>query len=130
MPFPPALRSRRRLGAACLIMATALAPFITSTTPAGATDTSCWGQAQTPRTISFYHEAEGVGYLPCAAYYTLKLMRADGVTLASQSGNGTSRLQLYTNWTSCPTGTVVRSYLTSAGAGWSGVTTSAYITCP
>lgn len=128
MPFSTA-RLRRRFGTACLVTAAALTPFITSTTHASATDTSCWGQAQLPQYNSYSKWAEGVGYLPCAAYYTLKLMRADGVTLASQSGNGTGRLQLYTNWTSCPAGTVVRSYLTSSGYGWSGTTTSAYITC-
>lgn len=125
--------SRRRLGAACLLVAAALAPFTTTTTDAHATDTSCWGQAQLPRYNSFAKWAEAGGYLPCGGYYTLSLVTSSGTTLASTSGIGSSRLQVYTNWTSCPAGTSVHSYITShgdvQGVPWSGTATSASIVC-
>jgi hypothetical protein len=131
MPLATA-RPRRRLVAACLLAAAALLPFSTSATQAGAVDTSCWAQAQTPEIYSD-HSAEAVVQVHCGAYLTLKLVTSTGAVLLSQDFNSSSNITLYSWPVACPAGTVVHSWATSksnTSFKWTGgVTTSASATC-
>lgn len=133
MSHSAARQLRRSLGISGLLMVATLVPFAGSSTQADAVDTSCWGQAQVPQYNPYPKWAEAAGYLPCGGSYTLKLMTSTGVALATQSGIAGTPQQVYTNWTNCPTGTTVYTYLTSHSYGsyvsWGGTETSASIVC-
>jgi len=134
MPLATA-RPRRRLAAACLLAAAALLPFSTSASQAGAVDTSCWAQAQTPEIYinsATDHEAEAVAYVPCTGYVTLKLVTSTGVVLLKQDFNAWHYITLYTLPVACQAGTVVHTVAISKSTTsiqWSGTTTSASATC-
>jgi hypothetical protein len=130
-----ALRFRSSMAAVCLLGAAALVPFSTIT-QAGATDTSCWTQAQTPQVYihsTTDHQAEASAYVHCGAYLTLKLVTSTGAVLLSQDFNAWQNTLLYTFPVACPAGTVVHSWVTSrsnTSFKWTGgVTTSDSVTC-
>ncbi|HEU5269145.1 MAG TPA: hypothetical protein VFU36_04410 [Jatrophihabitans sp.] len=130
MPLSAALR---RSGAACLLGAAALVPFALSSTDAGAATSACVGQAQQPSYDASSKYAEGVGYMLCDGSFTLQLRTSSGTVLTSFSGSALGGSELYTDLVSCPTGTVIYSYLSSHGSAggvkWAGTSRSASITC-
>lgn len=104
------LRSLWRL-AAVLVAVGASVVLAVQTTPPVHAATGCEPTANVPRYNSFPQWAQAAGYVRCGGYYEIKLVTSTGTTLSKRSGYYTSPLTVYTNWVSCPSGTVVHSYV-------------------
>jgi hypothetical protein len=130
----PAARSTRRLATACALALAATVPLALPATHAHAA-TGCEPVAKTPQTNSYTHWAEGVATLPCGGYYTVKLVTSAGVTLTQSSGNAyQTNITVYTNWVTCPSGTVVHTWASDTvviqGNSYTATSTSSSTTCP